>query len=440
VLVRIRWVAALAAGLAWLPSSASAATVRSDGRITFTAAPGEHNRLTIGTDRRGTVFTDAGAVVVARGDCTRVTLHRARCPLIDRTAFARLGDRGDAVHVGAPGLVVTGGSGDDVLRGSRYSDSLSGQAGSDVVVGGRRDDLLTGGPGRDRLVGGPGSDTLLDGETGAQAARDVLSGGRDPNSGPSDRVVYARRRAGLRIDLRRGSSSTEDVLRSIESITGGHGADRLYGDGDRNWLAGGPGNDLLHGRDGADIPSGGRGDDRAYGDRGDDTVWGDVGRDRLFGGAGDDFVISRENQAPVADSLDCGLGADAVRSNRIDTLVAGCESLSTFSNALFVGVQPAIDLDSADFGLRCSGGFGPELSCAGTITITGLDGVPFGTARFAVPNDLALHQVVVPLTPEGSAALQAGTTVQVHVLSDSPRNEQSGGYRVFMRAGLAIFG
>jgi hypothetical protein len=145
-------------------------------------------------------------------------------------------------------------------------------------------------------------------------------------------------------------------------------------------------------------------------------------------------VISREEHGdPTADNLDCGDGSDDVRSDSVDTLNGGCEAISTFSNGLHLGTQPAIDADSADFILRCSGGSGPQ-GCTGTITLTGLDGQQFGMIHFATPSDAKPAPVSVPLSPTSIAALQAGTTVQVDIRPDNPNLEDPGGYRQFMRA------
>ena len=254
----------------------------------------------------------------------------------------------------------------------------------------------------------------------------------NPDSG--DTVDYARRRKALRIDLGRRTSSVEDRIRGMESIVGGRGDDRLAGDADDNFLEGGPGDDVLHGRAGQDIPLGGRGDDRAYGDDGSDVVWGDEGRDRLFGGRGTDFVISLEERGqPAADALDCGDGTDDARSDSADTLRAGCESITAFSNGLHVAAQPAIDSDSADFKVSCSGA---EVDgCNGTLTLRAPDGPQLGTSHFTIPGEVDNAPVSVALTPAGAAALSAGTIVQVDLVPDTTdTGQERGGYRVFMRA------
>jgi Ca2+-binding RTX toxin-like protein len=433
------------AALLILPSAASAATADADvrirnsvyeGPVTFTAAPGETNRLKISTGSLGMTFRDSANPVHARGDCTRIDAHTARCPFTEDIATARLGDRDDRARV-VGGLVrVRGGRGNDVLAGERAGDMLLGESGDDTLLGGIGSDELTGGPGRDRLAGGSGDDTLIDGETDAQAAPDRFQGGTSRDSTSADRgdvLVYSLRRRALRIDLGRGRTSTEDRIAGFESLIGGRGDDRLSGDADDNNLEGGPGDDVLHGRDGRDIPMGGPGDDRAYGDTGDDVVWGDAGRDRLYGGNGDDFVIGAEEQtAAEADTLACDGGDDMARSDGEDTLTSACERVSAFSNGLTLPPIPAIDADSADFPISCSGA-SPD-GCNGTLALTGPAGEAFGRAHFAIPGGTTAV-VPVALTPAGTAALRAGTVTRVDLTPDQPDLEAAGGYRAFIRGG-----
>jgi Ca2+-binding RTX toxin-like protein len=430
--------------LLWLPSVASAAVVNADvretedgvvlGFVRFTAAPGESNQVTVRTGARGIVFSDAVNLVRAQGDCRRLSAHTARCPTIEGTVSVRLFDGDDAAEIRSFDIDVRGGEGDDVLRGFSDYDSLTGGPGNDVLLGRGSSDQLSGGPGRDRLVGGPGDDTLIDGETDAEAARDTFIGGTEDDGGPGDMVSYAKRRRPLGIDLQRGTSSTEDRLVGVESITAGSGDDRLVGDRDENWLIGGVGDDVVHGRRGRDIPQGGTGADRVLGEHGDDVVWGDAGRDFLYGGAGEDFVISREEDGERGDDqLDCGDASDTVRSDSADTLTGGCESLSTFSNGLNLPTLPAIDADSARFSLRCSEGSGSG-SCSGTLTLSRLDGELLGTVHFSVPDDSTATQVAVPLIPATAGVLVTGTTVQVDLVPDDPTFMETGGYRMFMQA------
>jgi Ca2+-binding RTX toxin-like protein len=433
---------ALLAPLALLlpPAPASAAVVDADleveqgtefGPVTFTAARGERNRLTVSPGGRGTVFRDAGARVRARGDCRQVDRHTATCPTSEDGIAVRLGDRGDRVRVRTDLVRVRGGAGDDVLAGGRGLDTLRGDAGADRLTGGRGQDELTGGPGRDRVSGGSGDDTLVDGETDARSAPDVFVGGSNrATSGPDrgDAVSYASRRRRVEVTIG-GSTTTGDRLVGVESAIGGRGDDRLSGDGRDNLLEGGPGDDLLRGRGTSDVVRGGSGDDRVQGDDGDDVVWGDEGADRLLGGEDDDLVIGREERGgQTADELECGAGSDVARSDGDDRLLGGCEELTAFSNGLRVRVLPAIEADRAVFTVTCGGG-GDPAGCQGTLTLSGPDGEALGGARLDAARD-ATAPVAVPLSAAAVATVRSGALLRVAVVSDrTPDLEEPGGYR-----------
>lgn len=427
-----------------LPAAAPAAVVDADvetrqgtrfGKVTFTAAAGERNRLRITRGRLGFVFRDSANRVRARGDCRQVDRHTATCPRTEDIGEVRLRG-GDDRAVDRAGLLdVRGGAGDDVLSGS-VGVVLHGDAGDDVLRGGKGTDELTGGPGRDRLDGRRGDDRLADGERDGQAARDVFVGGPSVDSAGPDRgdsLSYATRRRALRIDLGRRETSTEDAIRGLETLIGGRGGDRLTGDGDDNQLEGGPGDDLLRGGRGQDIPQGGRGDDRVYGGEDGDVVWGDEGEDRLFGGDGADLLIGLEDRgAKRADDLRCGTGGDDARTDPGDTLTAACEQVSVFSGGVFLAPVPAIAAGSAEFRLRCSGDPG---GCSGTLSLTGPGGEDFGQTRFALAPGATDAPVRVALTPAGSEQIGRGAIVQVDLVSDRPPElEEPGGYRVRLQA------
>src|SRR3954447_13838720 len=65
-----------------------------EGPVTFTAEPGETNRLSVSDGRLGIVFHDRGCRVRARGACRSVERHTATCPA-GAPASVRLGDRSD---------------------------------------------------------------------------------------------------------------------------------------------------------------------------------------------------------------------------------------------------------------------------------------------------------------------------------------------------------
>lgn len=177
---------------------------------------------------------------------------------------------------------IQGGAGSDLLEGCDGDDQLSGEGGHDVLVGGYGDfssvnafppprqgcespnsghDELSGGPGRDRLVGCDGDD--------------IMDGGEDVDlasfAGAPDTVIAS---------LLDGSATGDgnDVLSTIEGLSGSDHNDILTGDDGENLLSGG-GIELFP-------PSTGEGDMA----RGDDQLFAMGGSDELLGGNGSDLV------------------------------------------------------------------------------------------------------------------------------------------------------
>lgn len=92
-----------------------------------------------------------------------------------------------------------------------------------------------------------------------------------------------------------------------EVVSGGNGADRLYGMGGDDILRGGAGDDYLEGGTGNDFLQGGRGNDELIGGAGEDELAGDAGNDKLVGGAGvDDLTGGRGD-----DRMEGGAGFDS---------------------------------------------------------------------------------------------------------------------------------
>ncbi len=183
-----------------------------------------------------------------------------------------LGGRGsDAMTGDAAANRFLGGAGNDVLKGNDGADTLDGGDGGDRLEGGAGDDRLAGGTGDDRLGGGTGDDRLVGG-----AGDDTLDGGRGGEV-RGDTVDYGAVAAKLRVDLNGMQASIDgktvtyhatadgigrDLLKNVENVTGGAGADALSGNAAANRLAGGAGDDTLKGAGGADILTGGAGADR----------------------------------------------------------------------------------------------------------------------------------------------------------------------------------
>jgi Ca2+-binding RTX toxin-like protein len=132
-------------------------------------------------------------------------------------------------------------------------ERLTGGAGDDTLTGSAAADVLTGGAGADSLDGAIGND-LLDGGTGA----DSLDGG----AGAADTVTYAMRLAGqgVQVDVDNVNddgglldSNADNVLTTVERLTGGAGADTLTGSAAANLITGGAGGDTIFGAGGADL-------------------------------------------------------------------------------------------------------------------------------------------------------------------------------------------
>lgn len=98
-----------------------------NGRLTFTAEPGESNDVRVTFADPTVTFTDA-APVVATGSCTQVTQQRATCsypsysPSLGPQIAIVAGDGDDVVDMSAVdlpalclGAEADGGAGDDVL-------------------------------------------------------------------------------------------------------------------------------------------------------------------------------------------------------------------------------------------------------------------------------------------------------------------------------------
>jgi Ca2+-binding RTX toxin-like protein len=151
------------------PAAQAGTVVASGPTVTYRAAAGEANRITVTTGPGSVTVRDAGAPVTG---CTAVTANEARCDGSFRRASLSLGDGADRARVSGIAASIKGGAGADHLTGGAKDDSLTGAGGNDVLSGGAGDDLLLGDAGNDRLLGGAGGDEL-DGDLG----NDSLTGG-----------------------------------------------------------------------------------------------------------------------------------------------------------------------------------------------------------------------------------------------------------------------
>lgn len=194
----------------------------------------------------------------------------------------------------------------DVLDGSQAGDRLTGTGFGDVLNGLKGNDILFGLGGRDTLEGGRGNDTL-DGGAGI------------------DTASYADASRAVRVNLSHsGVQNTvgagNDILISIENLTGSKFDDTLTGDDGANGLVGGDGHDQIDGGMGADRLEGGFGNDRYYVDDAGDQVI----ESSPFGGQDTVFAASAFTLGDNVENLTLtGSASISGSGNALDNVVVG---------------------------------------------------------------------------------------------------------------------
>ena len=314
-------------------------------RVTYTAGPGEVNRLSIGVSGEVVTVSDPAGVVPGR-DCERGSPPSSTVAVCSARytpgLVASLGDMDDSLATagvtsdngyGVGGVYAYGGAGKDSLAAAP-GGRLDGGRGNDRLRGGSGQTTFIGGPGDDRMIGGS-ADDLFESDA-SRDGRDTMVGG----TGSGDIVSYALRHRAIRADLAGdrddGARGERDlVTRSVEGLVGGFRNDRLVGDRRANSLSGGSGGrDRLYGHGGDDSLSGGPGGDRLSAGSGRDLVnggpGGDVilagpGRDRIFGYGGPDRMYLRDGEF---DEIRCGRGRDRLWVDQFDFFSPLLESRS----------------------------------------------------------------------------------------------------------------
>lgn len=180
------------------------------------------------------------------------------------------GDGADSVDVtgSADALIVDSGKGDDNVN-------LSGDFTYGLVVTGSGDDTVNIDTSGNYLVvkTGGGDDTInIQSDSTDMDARWIKGG-----SG-TDTVNYQALDVGVTVNLmdqsQNNGGATNDILKSIENITGTQEDDNITGSKKDNVLKGLGGDDILSGKDGDDILEGGAGSDILNGGAGADMLFG----------------------------------------------------------------------------------------------------------------------------------------------------------------------
>jgi len=246
--------------------------------------------------------------------------------------------------------VLIGYGGNDSLYGSDGNDNCYGGSGNDYIDAETGDDYLwgdygnpnEGSSGSDTLYAGSGNDTIW-GDNCNAAYSDVANDSIDCGDGndtlygeEGDDHVYGEEGDDRVYGDTTGTSSST----GNDYLTGGGGADILWGDdprygasspGGNDYLAGGTGNDTLYGdgdwsgsgmtNGGRDTVCGNENNDYCYGGYGDDYVYGGADNDYLWGGYGNDSLDGESG----ADWVDGADGNDTLYSadGTSDTIYGG---------------------------------------------------------------------------------------------------------------------
>ncbi|HWI72089.1 MAG TPA: calcium-binding protein [Baekduia sp.] len=329
---RLSLLVAVAALTAVAVPAARAGTLTASGTtVTYTAAPGEKNFLTVnwGNGAGGPsppVFTDHVDITTGAG-CEEIYAYSYDCPGAGAhpTVIVRLGDQDDIAessNAQAAGNHVE-------LYGEDGNDQLESDAGTDTLDGGPGDDTLSPddgdeGPG-DVVRGGPGTDLLQLAGTLVPALTATLDDVADDGP-PGEHDNYA--------------SDIENVTGSkvaANTITGTNGPNEILGADLTDTLTGLGGDDHIEGYDQNDRIDGGDGADRLVGGSGDDTIIGGGGVDSIDGDgvgawgqviAGNDTINARDG---LAEPINCGLATDTAILDPTDTVPAdpttACENI-----------------------------------------------------------------------------------------------------------------
>ncbi len=316
------------------PSTAAASQVSIDaatGGTTFTAGPGENNRLSI----RPTTIDDDGDTGTPEVHVIEFTDYGSTMTITDGQRCRVIFD-GNVVYCRYvpgefPPSTIALGDGNDELRQSTAGrpETVTGGPGDDILIGGAGDDVIDGGPGNDTISENHGCVDTYDNGVGS----DTISGGDGV-----DTLEFGCRTAALSVTLNGAaddgeSGERDNVAGDVEVFEGGDGFFSFVGDsgsqifrggGGGNEADGGGGDDEIYGGVDDDVLRGGAGDDTVEGYGGGDTVDGGPGMDDLSGEGGStitdgtggaDTILARDG---FRDTVSCGSRADQAQVDQLD--------------------------------------------------------------------------------------------------------------------------
>lgn len=274
---RIAMALALGTGLAAVPlalagtagaatPSAKAEVSFNDRELSYTAAAGQTNKLTV-TEAYPDA-TDHTDVTFAIDDVVPISIGRG-CVYPDSADRTKVLCTVVTVDSQSPYNILTMdlGNGNDVLDFT----NKTGEAyyGNSISLGAGKDKLTDrGSVDANGVDGGAGDDTIT--------------------AGPASFV--------------RGGDGNDTITTNGDIAEGGLGNDVLRGGADGQLLYGNNGNDTIYGGPGGDNLYGGAGNDVMWGNSGVDYMWGNNGNDKLYGG-------------PAKDILSGGTGTNVVRQD-----------------------------------------------------------------------------------------------------------------------------
>lgn len=216
----------------------------------------------------------------------------------DDASLEASGGGGDDMDGGADKDVLRARSGRDIVEGAGGRDVLFGGAGADHLQGGDGDDDLMGAVGNDVLDGGAGTNILV-GDSATIAGTDGIPAvnlGAMP-AGQAARIALVSN-VGTAGDGDTGPSCTYNRAAAAgiddtfaDCVTGGSGADVMFGEGGKDRMSGNAEADHMRGGDHADEMDGDAGTDDMYGDAGHDVMRAGDHNDAMRGGEGNDEML-----------------------------------------------------------------------------------------------------------------------------------------------------